>query len=478
MHRVKAIRTLILYNNYLVELAAPILKKEGIKYSTLEINKTSSIDKTLAKLYPSLILIESNKDNNKNLELLRQCISICENSNIIFITESSDLDACVKLVKAGADEVISSSEIATKSNLFKVLTGALNYRKRLVRKSDIENISQTVAKIGSWEYNIEQNILFWSDITKRIHEVPEDFVPIVEEAVNFYNEGWSRDTISKAFGALLQSGEKIDLELPITTAKNNEVWVSAIGESQFVGDKCLRVFGTFQDITPRKMLEQQLRNSELKYQKVVEASNDVIWEIEVGTDIVNYVRVSSESKQTYKEISLRSILRNIHKEDRSRFVISLKNIIGNDTVAIWNCQYRIKSDDRNYIWIEDNASIIRDANGKAMRIIGAAKNITEKKNYLKKIESQNAVFRKITWTQSHVLRSPVVNILGLLDLLKLELKTATETEEIISLLEVAALDLDETIKETVKQSNEALLNLEKEESTKKNPVIQIIKDWY
>jgi len=470
---------LILYHDYLSEIAVPILNKAGIKYSALKIDSTISIDEILAELYPSLILIECYKNKNDNIKLLNKCTTAFKNSNIVFVTESGDLTSCIKLIKAGADEIIFRSEIAAKSNLFKELAGSLNYKK-----SAVENVSQNVANIGNWIYNIEQNELFWSDITKRLHEVPEDYVPNFEEAVNFYNEGWSRDKLLESFNELKQTGKKVIQELPITTAKNNKIWVSAKGEAQFIGEKCVRVFGTLQDITAQKLLEKQLRDSELKYHKVVEASSDIIWEIEIGTGIVNYVNINSAKTKSYQEFRLRRFLRLIHDEDRSRFIKSLRESTLNSEINSWNCQYRIKNSTGNYIWIDDNASIIRNRAGDALRIIGAAKNITEKKNYIKKVENQNAAFQKISWTQSHILRSPVVNILGLLGLLKAELEANIEPEElkeikeIISLLDFAAHKLDKIIKETVKQSSEALEVIESEGFLSSNLTISIEEDTF
>jgi len=467
-------RALILYSDYLSDIAVPVLNKAGIKYFASKIDITVSIDEKLAKIYPSLIIIECYRNKKENLRLLKKCITAFKNSNIVFVTESGELNSCIKLIKAGADEVIFRSEIAAKINLFKKLAGSLNYKK-----SAVENDSQNVANIGSWIFNMEQNELFWSDITKRLHEVPENYAPNIEDAINFYNEGWSRDKLLGSFNELTQTGKKVKLELPLTTAKNNKIWVSAKGEAQFIGEKCVRLFGTFQDITAQKLLEKQLRDSELKYQKVVEASSDIIWEIEIGTAIVHYVNINSAKTKSFQEFRLGRFLRLIHDEDRSRFIKSMRNNILNPELNTWNCQYRIKNRTGNYVWIDDNASIIRNREGKALRIIGAAKNVTEKKNYIKKVENQNAAFQKISWTQSHILRSPVVNILGLLGLLKAELKANTqpkevkEIKEIISLLDFAAHKLDKTIKETVKQSSEALEVIESEGFLSSNPTISI-----
>jgi hypothetical protein len=45
------------------------------------------------------------------------------------------------------------------------------------------------AKIGIWKFNLQTNDVFWDDVTKCIHEVPIDYEPELDTAVNFYTQG-------------------------------------------------------------------------------------------------------------------------------------------------------------------------------------------------------------------------------------------------------------------------------------------------
>jgi hypothetical protein len=50
------------------------------------------------------------------------------------------------------------------------------------------------AKIGIWKFNLQTNDVFWDDV-KCIHEVPIDYEPELDTAVNFYTPGKNRDRI-------------------------------------------------------------------------------------------------------------------------------------------------------------------------------------------------------------------------------------------------------------------------------------------
>lgn len=126
---------------------------------------------------------------------------------------------------------------------------------------------ERVASIGYWEVDLSTNKIHWSSQTCIIHELPLGYSPDLSEGVNFYREGSSRERIAEAVNAAIEHATPWNLELEIVTAKNNLRWVCAIGEAIFENGKCIRLFGTFQDITQevdrRKELQQQRKNAEV-----------------------------------------------------------------------------------------------------------------------------------------------------------------------------------------------------------------------
>lgn len=137
----------------------------------------------------------------------------------------------------------------------------------------LENAAK-LARIGSWEVDVKNNENYWSDITKHIHEVPEDFEPNLKEGINFYKEGWSREKISKAIELATQTGEPFDEELIIVTAKNNERWIRAIGRAEFLEGECIRIHGSFQDIHERKTAEIELEKAYEERNNILESIGD------------------------------------------------------------------------------------------------------------------------------------------------------------------------------------------------------------
>lgn len=118
----------------------------------------------------------------------------------------------------------------------------------------LESMSEQ-ARIGAWEVNLVENTVNWSSMTKAIHEVEQDFEPDLATGINFYKEGYSRDTVTAKVSQAIEQGTPWNEELQLVTAKGREIWVVAQGDVTFEDGKPVRLFGSFQDINDKKLAE-------------------------------------------------------------------------------------------------------------------------------------------------------------------------------------------------------------------------------
>lgn len=115
-----------------------------------------------------------------------------------------------------------------------------------------------VARIGGWEFNLQTKELDWSEETRRIHEVPTDFHPDLEQALSFFQpEG--REALRDAIGKCVADGKPFDMELPFATAGRRFIWVRMVGQLHCENGIGTRVFGAFQDITERRLASEALK---------------------------------------------------------------------------------------------------------------------------------------------------------------------------------------------------------------------------
>ncbi len=141
------------------------------------------------------------------------------------------------------------------ARLQKDLHEGVRLRSTLEKTFELLERSNAAALIGTWDVDVAKQQTQWSAITKKIHEVPDDFCCSVEAGIAFYKEGESRDTIKRVFLRAQEQGVAFDEELQIITAKGNERWVRAIGTPEFLNGKCVNIYGTFQDINERKRID-------------------------------------------------------------------------------------------------------------------------------------------------------------------------------------------------------------------------------
>lgn len=142
--------------------------------------------------------------------------------------------------------------------------------EKLIKKNSMLAQVEEVAKIGSWELDLITNHLYWSKQTKVIHEVPEDFKPDLENAIQFYKQGESRQAIEKVVKEAIEQGKDWNIEIELITAKGNPIWVSTVGKAEFKEGACVRIIGTFQDITKSVLLREELKKQKADAERTLE----------------------------------------------------------------------------------------------------------------------------------------------------------------------------------------------------------------
>jgi PAS domain S-box-containing protein len=134
------------------------------------------------------------------------------------------------------------------------------------------------------------------------------------------------------------------------------------------------------DLTFRKLAEEALRQAEERYRLAVRATNDAIWDwdIETGRTLFNEAIGTLFGYDENEATTLDWWVDRIHPDDRTRVVKGIKAAV-NGRVECWNDEYRFLRADRSWADVVDRAIIVRDPDGKAIRMIGAMLDLTERK---------------------------------------------------------------------------------------------------
>ncbi|MGV3666172.1 MAG: PAS domain-containing protein [Leptospira bouyouniensis] len=196
-----------------------------------------------------------------------------------------------------------------------------NQRDELNRIRVLFEETNAAANVGAWEVDLVHHTVFWAKETKRILEVPEDYIPNLENAFQFYPIDSEQNALKKAFEETINNKTSYELVLQIKTYTGKFKWVRTIGHGVFENDTCIRVYGSFQDITSSVNLDKQKEEALSKLESILDATTHVTI---IGTDIngmITHFNKGAEYHLQYKaeEMIGKNSPSILHKEEEVLF---------------------------------------------------------------------------------------------------------------------------------------------------------------
>ena len=134
----------------------------------------------------------------------------------------------------------------------------------------------------------------------------------------------------------------------------------------------------------RRMHEQAeaIRASEERLRLASEATEDIIWDWQVARDQVHWSTVMSvrfgwpEALPCTDSAWWRA---RIHAEDRERTLASLRAVLADPVRPRWEAEYRFRRGDGSYAEVLDRGYVLRDVDGRALRMIGATLDLSARR---------------------------------------------------------------------------------------------------
>ncbi|MFV7236352.1 PAS domain S-box protein [Flavobacterium sp. ZB4R12] len=130
-----------------------------------------------------------------------------------------------------------------------------------------------------------------------------------------------------------------------------------------------------------KNTNDEIKESNEKYDIVAKATSDTIWDWKIQEDNLSWNK-GIENVFGYKEDQVGGSstwwFDKIHPEDSIKMSIKLYSFIEQKTEK-WQDQYRFRCADNSYKYVLDRGFLLKDEEGKAIRMIGAIQDITKQK---------------------------------------------------------------------------------------------------
>ncbi|MFC0534818.1 PAS domain-containing protein [Pelagicoccus mobilis] len=190
---------------------------------------------------------------------------------------------------------------------------------------------------------------------------------------------------------LEQIQEAFERAVATRSAVSNEFrYYHASGELRYALDKLQVIFddddnilyldGAMFDITDRKLTENQLKESQLRFELTVNGSGDGLWEYDSESETNWWSPVVYELlgyKENELSPDLESFAAVLHPDDVERVFAAFDAHLESDVP--YDVEYRLRTKHGDYKWFRARAKSLRDESGKAYRTSGSLTDITKRK---------------------------------------------------------------------------------------------------
>lgn len=247
-------------------------------------------------------------------------------------------------------------------------------------------LPQKITGIGYWKYDVLEDEFYGTEEMYRIYGInPQDFIKGFKNVIKLVHP----EDQAKLQSALEQyfAGKSCETEYRIPQSDGTVKFVIARGEPLFnERHEVVGVLGTLQDITEKKLLEEQLRKNYYIIGKAEALAHVGSWEMDV---VHNKIYWSEEAYRIYGINpegyygTYESFLKLVHPDDRALVEKILENFFQKQPFEM---EFRIIRPDGSVRYVSKQVEFKLDENGKPIYIYGTIQDITEKKELQKKAD--------------------------------------------------------------------------------------------
>ena len=330
---------------------------------------------SLKNFCPEIVLSDHSIPQFSSSEALEITRHYSAHTPFILVTGNVSEEFAIDIIKQGADDYILKDRMA---RLPAAIEAALTQRKVL-------------KEIADYKYALDQSaivavtdpkgiILYANGNFSRISGYTA--AELVGQKHAIVNSGYHPAAYMKNMWATIGRGYIWRGEFRNKAKDGTLYWVDTTIIPFLSADgKPYQYLAIRTDISERKKIEQELNKSNQRFKHAIQASSDIIWELNFEEKKYT-VHQGSEKLKGLGEIINWDMTKNasyIYVEDRERVKTSFLQARMDPGRELWVDEYRICFTAEKNLYIVNHAIFIRDEKGRATRAVGAVTDITEKK---------------------------------------------------------------------------------------------------
>ncbi|MFD2826536.1 PAS domain-containing protein [Leeuwenhoekiella polynyae] len=263
------------------------------------------------------------------------------------------------------------------------ITESFKAKEHLIEISERLYLATTSAKMGIWDWDVINDNLTWDNKMYALYGLKEeDFTG----AVSAWQHGLHPEDAARSTQELkdsLKGAREFNTEFrviwPDRTVRYLEAHAVVTRDKE---GRAVRMIGSNVDVTDRKKAEENILKANERFEKVTQATKDAIWD----WDIANDTFYRSDAFKTFLGEDTSRLFSptafggdHLYVHDREMIIQSIDKALADPLATKWINDYSVSDKHGKIHYLNDRGIIIRDKDGKALRMVGAMSNITGQK---------------------------------------------------------------------------------------------------